>query len=175
MPSTSTVIGSILGGLAVLHIVNAVKLHKQHSNQARLDGQPKDTHALHSSSLPDAGHEGPSSSTVQTFELETFAKAVQALEQAKGVISSSHMRLFASPIDGLLDVVKTCRVRFHLHTQNPARLTITLVFQMNDQDSANFGDIVEALVALDGSTDSALALWHELVRYVNLDFVVSLS
>ncbi|KAF7982225.1 hypothetical protein HWV62_29426 [Athelia sp. TMB] len=163
MPSTSTIIGSVFGGLAVLYIIDAIKLHQQHSNQARLDGQSKDTPAPHSSSLADAGDEGLGSSAAQIKELEALAEAAQSLEQAKRVIAGSRMGLLVSPINGLLDVVKACGVRSHLQTQKSARLTIDLISQMNYQDNANFGDIVEALVALDGRTDSALALWRDLV------------
>ena len=42
-----------------------------------------------------------------------------------------------------------------------------LKFQTNDQDDGGLGDILKALVALDGKTDLALGLSHELVAYAN--------
>ncbi|KZP07245.1 hypothetical protein FIBSPDRAFT_290164 [Athelia psychrophila] len=79
----------------------------------------------------------------QISELEVFAKAVRTLEQAKQVIAGRCVRLLASPIDGLLDVVAAC--------------------SNNDQEEGGLDGILKVLVALDGRLDSALVLLHERV------------
>ncbi|KAF7976369.1 hypothetical protein HWV62_6931 [Athelia sp. TMB] len=115
----------------------------------RLKRQPKDNPVLLSGSSPGVESEQLDSSPGQTTELEAFAGAVKALEHAKGVVAGRCVQLLASPIDGVLDVAKACHAALDVQT--------------NDQDAGGLGDMLKALVALDGKTDSALALSHELV------------
>ena len=116
MPST----GIIFAVLLIPRVIIDIASHKAHLfYQASLDDQPEGT-PPHSSSPPDTEDIGPDSPTGQTFALEAFVEAVQALEQAKEVIAGRCERLLASPIHGLLDVVKTCRVRYHLEITNSA-------------------------------------------------------
>ena len=70
--------------------------------------------------------------------------------------------IIALPIDGLLDVVKACSVSSNLDLIFRLNESTALNLQMNAQDDGELSCIVTALVALDGKTDSAVAVLHEL-------------
>ncbi|KZP14099.1 hypothetical protein FIBSPDRAFT_868610 [Athelia psychrophila] len=139
MSSTGIIVGSISGGLAI--IVAIAFFHFRRSGGVRLVGRIKGPSLLHSG--VDIKSHRSNSPPGQISELEVFAEAVRTLEQAKQVIAGRCVRLLASPIDGLLDVVAVC--------------------SKNDQEARGLDGILKALVALDGRLDSALVLLHERV------------
>ena len=107
MSRKGVIVGSILGGLAILGIVAVITfIQLQHSDER----QPKDPSVLQSGSPLETEDQGSGPPTGQISELEAFAEAVQALEQAQQVIAGRCASLLALPIDVLFDVVKACSV-----------------------------------------------------------------
>ncbi|KZP32427.1 hypothetical protein FIBSPDRAFT_518370 [Athelia psychrophila] len=142
MPPTGVIgfWGSIIGGLATLGIVAALtSLQLQRSDEPPND-QTEDTTSLEPGLPP--GEKEFHSSTGQTSELDAFAEAEQALNQAKELVAGKGAPFLELPIGGLLDVVNAC---------------VT-----NKREQGNFGAILETLVALEGKTDSAMLCLHDL-------------
>ena len=111
MPSRGIVVGCIFGGLTVLgNVATITFLQLKHSVEICLGGRPEDPSTVQSDSPPDIEDQRPDLSTGQTPELETYAEAVQAVEQAKEVIAGRCVRLLTLPIEGLLDVANACSV-----------------------------------------------------------------
>ena len=145
-------------------MIGITSLQLQHQDETRLGGQPEDPSGPQSRSHLVTNENGSDSSIAQTSELDAFAEAVQALEQAKQVIAGRCEPLLALPVQASLDVVKVSshsNSMFHL-----TELTAQAV-QMNDQDEIELDGVMKALVLLDGRVDSAMLLLHELVRRVN--------
>ncbi|KAF7977335.1 hypothetical protein HWV62_4119 [Athelia sp. TMB] len=151
MSYTGLIVGSIFGGLAIWGIVSTIAfLQLQHDDERRLNGRPKCLSLLWPGShIDDEGNQsGFSTSRTSELELEAFAEAVYALEQAKKVIAGRCARLLAWPVDTLLDVVEACSLN-----ALPGMKT----------NVEELGGIRKALLTLDGKTDSALVLLHQLV------------
>ncbi|KAF7983214.1 hypothetical protein HWV62_23492 [Athelia sp. TMB] len=143
MSYTGLIVASIFGGLAIWGVVSTIAfLQFQQYDERRLNGWSKCLSLLWPGShIADEGNQsGFSTSWTSELELEAFAEAVHALEQAKKVIAGRCTRLLALPIDALLDVAKACST--------------------NEEE---LGGVLGALVALDDKMDSALVLLHQLV------------
>ncbi|KAF7979121.1 hypothetical protein HWV62_43339 [Athelia sp. TMB] len=110
-----------------------------------MKGQPEDPSesGIQSRSHPDTENRSDSS-TGQIYEPKAFAEDVQALEHAKAVLAGRCEALLASPVQALLDVVKTWDA-----------------VHKNGQDETALDDVMQALVALEDRTDSAVVLLHE--------------
>ncbi|KAF7973065.1 hypothetical protein HWV62_16246 [Athelia sp. TMB] len=125
--------------------------------------QNEDPSSMQSGSPLDVG-DGSGSSCGLAYEHEVFAETARALEQVKEVIAGSCLRLLASPIDGLLDVIRTCS--FHLDANPHLAELKTPDVQTHGQDEVELNEILKALIVLDGRTDSALALWEEFIGMI---------
>lgn len=115
MPPTGVIgfWGSIIGGLATLGIVAALtSLQLQRSDEPPND-QTEDTTSLEPGLPP--GEKESHSSTGQTSELDAFAEAEQALNQAKELVAGKGAPFLELPIGGLLDVVNACVVSSHMY------------------------------------------------------------
>ena len=110
MSHRDIIVGSILGGLAILCIVVAAFHQPPQSHDTHLNDPPKDPSSLRSGSPLDTEANATDSAAGQTSELEAFEEAVQALKEAKEAVAGRCVRLLALPIDGLLAVVKACSV-----------------------------------------------------------------
>ena len=112
MPSKGIVVGCVVGVLAVLGFVAAIKfLQLKRSERTPL---------LQSDWPPEIEATGPDLLTGQASELEAFEEAVRVLERTNEAIAGTFL---TPPIEGLLDLVNACSVSSRIDLK-PAWLTI---------------------------------------------------